>query len=607
MDNVDQNISIDQKLTLKCVKCIKELDIINFDLNNGKKNKICRNCLVVDNKKCYKCNKMYSNKANRDGHLWQVHNININGNMKIYKCDQDVCDYESKNNGHLYGHLWEVHSIDINGNKKIYKCDQKSCEYESKTNGTLTKHLWGVHSININGNRKIHKCNQDLCEYECKFNSSLVAHKWQVHNINTNGKKKIHKCDQDLCEYECKSNSTLVDHKWQVHSININGNKKMHKCDQDLCEYECKFNSDLTKHKWQVHSININGDKKMCQCNQELCDFECKSNSTLVAHKWQVHSININNKKKIYKCDQDLCEYECKSNGTLTRHLWGVHNINTNGNKKMYKCDQDLCEYESKTNGTLTQHMTGRHDIGKFQCETCERNVAKITPYQSIKTQHKKIKICRKCYRKYTGYAGRVEEQMVKYLLKDLTIKPYVVLKDAIIKGAKCLTKRRPDLYLASTNKLHIMIECDEHQHRGYPIKCERSRMDEILDEISEGRVIFIRWNPHVFTLYNNKNDLIKATTDRQQRLRTLLNLVKWLIKKKEWPLYTYHIFYLFYSEDREDIVKEYHYKHVYNDKDFEKPWLITSIGNRQLKISNKLVNIEDDSDTEQLTNTNEL
>jgi len=45
----------------------------------------------------------------------------------------------------------------------------------------------------------------------------------------------------------------------------------------------------------------------------------------------------------------------------------------------------------------------------------------------------------------------------------------------------------QPDIRL-NINKLHLMIECDEHQHRGYSKKCERGRMDEI----PESRIVFI-------------------------------------------------------------------------------------------------------------------
>ena len=51
-------------------------------------------------------------------------------------------------------------------------------------------------------------------------------------------------------------------------------------------------------------------------------------------------------------------------------------------------------------------------------------------------------------------------------------------------------------MYIASTKKLHIVVECDENQHQWENYSCETGRMNEILDEIKEGRVVFIRWNP---------------------------------------------------------------------------------------------------------------
>ena len=94
--------------------------------------------LEKDNK-CPVCNKTLSTKGNLKTHLWTVHDI---GNGKIYKCEQDGCEYETKMNSNLKTHLWEVHDI---GNGKIYKCEQDGCEYETKRNGHLKTHLRYFH------------------------------------------------------------------------------------------------------------------------------------------------------------------------------------------------------------------------------------------------------------------------------------------------------------------------------------------------------------------------------------------------------------------------------------------------------------------------------
>lgn len=241
---------------------------------------------------------------------------------------------------------------------------------------------------------------------------------------------------------------------------------------------------------------------------------------------------------------------------------------------RLHECN--ICNKNHKYHCRLVQHLSHSHDIGDYQCETCFKNVPKVTPFKSERTQNKEIDVCRECYTKYNDYSGRIEKKMAVFLEKEPQIKPFIILKNAIIKGNVCMTRRRPDLYIASTNKLHLMVECDEYQHRSYARNCERGRMDEILDEIPEGRVVFIRWNPHKAHKYQNNLDKLVVIKDNiPTRLETLRQFILHLIgrKEQEWPINrNYLVYYMYYSQNRKDLVPEYYYRHIYSVNDFKEP-----------------------------------
>ena len=326
------------------------------------------------------------------------------------------------------------------------------------------------------------------------------------------------------------------------------------RCTQDNCDYECKSNSHFKRHLWQVHNI---GDGKIFKCTQDNCDYECKSNSHFKRHLWQVHNIGDG---KIFKCTQDNCDYECKSNSHFKRHLWQVHNI---GDGKIFKCTQDNCDYESKSNSHFKRHLSTVHDIGDYECSICAKMVFKLLPdyiNPKVTTKNDIIKnSCRNCYKKITGYNSRIEKDMVESLEQNETIKEYIMLKDKIIKGSDCNTKRRPDLMIGSTQELIIILECDEHQHSGYNSLCEMGRMDEIFDELKDTRTIFIRWNPDNYKITGNYNKKKK-----DERLNELKNLILKLINKKNWENDYTMVFYMYYNNDNIAITNRHSYTLLY-------------------------------------------
>ena len=299
---------------------------------------------------------------------------------------------------------------------------------------------------------------------------------------------------------------------------------------------------------------------KCSKCKQNLSEenYETKSSGDLYSTCKKCRPLNnLQSKQSYSRKNKFICE-ECKkeysTNGSLKSHLWGVHNI---GNGTLFECTEDVCEFTCKSNGDLKRHLSNVHDIGPNRCDYCNKNRFKLNSYTDRNAGN--VSICRNCYKKETGYTNRVEKQMVEYLEKT-EIKEYIIQKDKIVKGNICDTKRRPDLLIGSTDDCIIDIECDEDQHRGYNPECEIGRMNEIMDEMSDLALSFIRWNPDYYE-FNGK----RGNKSRQQRLELLLKLVRKVSRKKSD---TVTVYYMFYSKDNPVITKELNVKMIYDEND---------------------------------------
>jgi hypothetical protein len=355
------------------------------------------------------------------------------------------------------------------------------------------------------------------------------------------------------CNSKFKTNNHLKRHILYNHTDDKDI-KKWFKCSILNCNSKFKTNNHLKRHILYKHTDDED-IKKWFKCSILNCNSKFKTLTELNNHVLFCHTDDTNI-QFWYHCNQTDCEYESKSNGNLQRHLWCEHSI---GNRKIYKCNQNNCEFETKTNCNLKQHLQNVHDQGNELCEILNHNVFKLTKYYDDKVK-KDINMCRTCYHKVTGFTSRKELQMVEYLKNSKRIGPYIVFNDKIIKGESCDTKRRPDLLISSTHELQIIVECDEYQHKDNNYSCETGRMDEILDELTKGRTIFIRWNPDKFKV----ND-INVTVLRDDRLKKLKDLIIKLINKKDWDDdETVKVYYMFYSADNPNITKRLNKEMIY-------------------------------------------
>ena len=431
--------------------------------------------------------------------------------------------------------------------ERRFPCNQKDCYYKGDTKQHLNEHLWRMHKV---GEGKEFNCEQ--CDYKTRYKQHFNSHLRRVHDI---GKITIFKCTEEKCPYEAKDKGDLNKHLKRVHKI---GEVKSYNCTEEKCDFETVYPRSLKNHLWEVHDI---GKGELYKCEKKGCEYVTKNKYNFNNHLRRVHDIG---EITIFKCTEENCPYETKDKGDIIKHLWRIHD---KGDGKIYYCPDENCEFETKYSSVIKNHLSFVHDIGDKTCEFCYSNVFSLTPYEDSKTKIKS-QICRKCYKNNAGFTSRIEKQMVEHLKKNYKLKPYFVLEDSIIKGNKCNTKRRPDTLLSSTTNLHVIVECDENQHRGYIKTCEESRINEILDEIPEGPVSIVRWNPdHYEHIIDDKKDKKK---NRNERLEILENLILKISKKEIKDDNFIIIYYLFYSVDNEIITNNFKKVFIYDNKDVE-------------------------------------
>ena len=124
--------------------------------------------------------------------------------------------------------------------------------------------------------------------------------------------------------------------------------------------------------------------------------------------------------------------------------------------------------------------------------------------------------ICKECQSNRDRKKIRVEHQIVGYLNKNIIKQP--TSTDRII--GNC-SKRRPDLYYDC--KTHaVIVEVDEHQHKGYVDTCECARVNQIVNDLGGLPLTIIRYNPDNFRI-DGKLKKVKSS----DRLELLVETTK--------------------------------------------------------------------------------
>ncbi len=271
-------------------------------------------------------------------------------------------------------------------------------------------------------------------------------------------------------------------------------------------------------------------------------------------HLWQVHSEGNGN---YFECKEDGCNLRFKSNSNLKSHLWSVH---SKGDGKYFYCTEIGCEYRCKRNDDLKKHICFVHNKGNKLCDYCAKKFYKTYSFEDKNAST--VHICKTCHNTATGKKIRVEHQLVHYLEKT-ELKDFIISKDKIIKHNNCETKRRPDVIISVDVDFQIIIECDEDGHNDHNETCETGRMNEIMDEFDDSRVVFIRWNPNNFYIGE-----VRQKINFQDKLDLLLKLIRKLCLQRTTMDDNTIIYYMFYNDFSHLFSKSLPNKKIFSEDD---------------------------------------
>lgn len=519
--SLNKHIRVKHKLEKhKCKECDAELTTPSILLDHMATK---HNIGTIQTYKCEFCDiKPFSQKIHLDNHVKTAHQKG-----ELIYCDEEGCDYYAYREWYIIAHKKNKHT-----NEREFQC--ADCELKFKQKSHLVTHRNEQHNENF----ELIACTQDGCDNKFVRDSGLRRHLWHKHKIGEGEEYHCEHCDKIFYRKD-----QFEDHLWYLHDI---GDKELKVCDK--CNAEFKRLQILNKHLWFVHDI---GDKPIYNCLE--CDYTTKCKFNLKYHQWRVHNTGDG---ETYKCDELIdgnpCNMTTKYKRQLTLHKWYVHN---KGTGQTYQCEE--CQFSTKYQINLTKHLEVIHDRGDKVCQYCIGNCFILIQY---KNKHNiNVEICRKCYRKATGkFHSSAEKEMVDDIAGDKNLKPYVVLKDKILAHGRCNTKRRPDLMLSSGD-LHIIVECDEYEHKYYEPICESGRMDELIDELPEGKIVFIRWNPHNYTLHQDA-----PRKERKERLDQLYDLIMDICENKFELKEHITVIYMFYSRDNPVICQRWKKMFIY-------------------------------------------
>jgi hypothetical protein len=168
--------------------------------------------------------------------------------------------------------------------------------------------------------------------------------------------------------------------------------------------------------------------------------------------------------------------------------------------------------------------------------------------------------------KKYKGYCVRCfiylfpdEKISVKFKVKEqhlidflkLTYGNNIFTFDKNVGGC---SKRRPDAYIDLLTHV-LVIECDEHQHNRGDYSCENKRTMQLFEDFGSRPVVFIRFNPDKYLMFQSSFKYHKTTgvpiirnkdewCNRLNSLKETVNI--WL---KEIPTKEVTEEYLFYDK----------------------------------------------------------
>lgn len=328
----------------------------------------------------------------------------------------------------------------------------------------------------------------------------------------------------------------------------------------EYCDIHTKTQTKLdehfqtNKHKMKFRELNYNDFllEKIMECEEQEENYE----KTTLSIRKQLYELRTDNEDdKIPTCD--ICYRSFTSFQSLRTHKRNFH-----GNSS-YKCN--YCANEYKSDYSRKEHEKYKHDIGNNICDFCANSTLSSNEYYDP-INNIECTICNSCFKQTTGLGSRKEEIWSRYIDKELGTHGLSGTDRALSSIGGC-SLYRPDKIYIDTNIVEIG-ECDEDQHKYMNYSCEEKRISDIYNElgICGKHMYVIRWNP------DNYKPIKGIRLDRITRLKIYVYLAKKL-RQKTYTENTdvIHIYYMFYSLDNDNIVKNIPFTHIHSYTDVDK------------------------------------
>jgi hypothetical protein len=312
-----------------------------------------------------------------------------------------------------------------------------------------------------------------------------------------------------VCEFEkCESYSKRPSNYCITHE---NKGKRVY-CKFENCEnYVIKYDF-CEEHRPKITKIckveeckNHTVKNGFCRCHGKLCNYNECNNVLFGLNKYcRKHSKyeEVIIKNNIYKnCNYKDCENKVKDNVRIKycethyngKLVCNVEDCESSVCKNSQKCyihgGREICKIKDCDKIVINPIKLGlcQEHGGGTKCTTCTINYGHNPLYKPL---------CRLCWCNKNGVPPsnfKNKELHFHKFINSIIPEDIKYRHDLQIDGG--CSGKRPDWFIDVITH-SVIIECDEHQHKGNSKSCEISRMNEIFTDLGDRPIVFIRFNP---------------------------------------------------------------------------------------------------------------
>ena len=412
--------------------------------------------------------------------------------------------------------------------RKVFKFCNKKYKFDCDCGHQFEAILCGITSGNwcsYCSNQKL--CNNNECKncFEKSFASSDKVKYWSEENKEN--PRDVFKSSHQKYKFDCDCG-----HQFEASLGNINygfwcpycSHSKL--CDDSECKncYDKSF-ATIDKAKYWSKENELY-PREIFKSSAKCIKFDCDCGHQFEAVLYSITSGNwcpyCSGKKLCDNFDCNIChqrsfvysgkiKYWSKDNELTPRRVFKQSH-------KFYKFDWE-CGHQ-----TIERPSQLRKSTNCTKCDSCPSCQLWLT----------KGKLCQWCQPKSQNklYQKTKEMDVVRFLKANLPDKEFIHNKSV---SSDCTgTHLFPDV-LFDCNFYYLIVEIDEHKHRGAGYECDEKRMYDIIAKLGLP-CIFVRYNPD----------------DKKSEKGALLDRVNYYLEleegeTKEWDEFGFKVEYLFY------------------------------------------------------------